>query len=226
MLTNLLPMLDPLLRIFDCLLDTIFDNSETASGNTQPTTHQTRIRDAQTLPQRSHKVLFRNPAIIQEDRPGIGSWHPKLVLLLLARVALEAFLNNKRAYPIPLPLRVSENHSYISNTTIRNPRLTPIQNIVASLILEGCPKRCWIASRRRLSKTKTHDLLPLRSRRKVLLLLLLARPLLNRHLAKRNVAREKSSDTCTLPADPFKRQRISQNVGPLPLSISPRDWQP
>src|SRR5437773_836086 len=207
-LTNLLPMLDPLLRIRDRLFDTVLDHPKTASRDTQPTTHQPRVGDAQALPQRSHEVLLRNPAIIQEDRPGVRGGHPKLVLLLLARIPLKSLLNNKRAHPIPLPLRVSENHSHISNTTIRNPRLATIQKIVASPILKGCPKRRRIASRRRLRQAKTHRLLSPRGRRKVALLQLLARPFLNRHLAKRHVTGEKSSNTRTLPADPLKRQRI------------------
>src|SRR5213083_1696590 len=140
MLTNLLPMLDPLPRMRDRLFDTILDYPETASRDTQPTTHQSRVGDAQTLPQRSQEVLFRNPAIIQEDRPCVGGGHPKLVFLLLARKPLKSLLNNKRAHSIPLPLRVGENHSHISNTTIRNPRLAPVQKIVASPILKGCPK--------------------------------------------------------------------------------------
>src|SRR6266571_893219 len=61
---NLLPMLDPLLRIRDGLVYTILDNPKTASRDTQPTTHQTRVGDAQTLPQRTHEVLFRNPAVV------------------------------------------------------------------------------------------------------------------------------------------------------------------
>src|SRR5205823_13200225 len=130
------------------------------------------------------------------------------MLLLLARIPLKSLLNNKRTHSIPLSLRVSENHSHISNTSVRYPGLAPVQKIVGSPILKGCPKRRRIASRHRLRQAKTHRLLSPRGRRKVALLLLLARPFLNRHLAKRHVTREKSSNTRTLPADPLKRQRI------------------
>src|SRR5260370_37342802 len=105
------------------------------------------------------------------------------MFLLLTGISFEISLHDQCAHSCSLTFRVRKNGRYSRNASVRNPRFTSIQNEIVPFLLKCCAKGCGVAARGWLREPKAHDLLPPGRWRKVVLLLLFVRPLLDGYLS-------------------------------------------
>src|SRR5208283_1398232 len=99
-------------------------------------------------------------------------------------------VDDERAHPLPLSLRVREYDHGVRDGPVRDPHLLSADREPAPLLLELCTKRRRVAAGARFGEPEREDLLTPRTWLEVGLPLLLSPPLLDGEHAERSVCRE------------------------------------